>query len=366
MAQPFLSVGAYKAFSIIGIQLTIALLAVTYFSLYTVQKYRVEKKIQELNDIEDKTHTPRQLQYSVAMQTHWPTAVSTVGFFLIGIDIATFSMGWALLLGLALVISTGCHNRHTYGSLDWKIGEPLLYVIGSIACIFLLYASMAFTNTSMQMKSYAHYTYRGPMNVVGFDTYNNNIDYYDTYLYKNQIDYSGGAMCPADIQVNLLEVVWECPGTDGGDATECSAEVEAKFCDEIVCTSYDTSCVLNCTEDDYDTAEAASLDCIERNFNDTVNMLNDGEVYNASEGSEGWDSETMYGDCSACTAEFQYVVDGNRFVHNAYGFSTSISMAFAALGASLCWAVINYTQKKSEKNDEKRFDLMANEAAISS
>lgn len=373
MAQPFLSLGAYKGLTVFGILLTILFAVALYFALLKIQRFRVEKKLRELSGDKNRTVHDEWSKRQLLMKVHVPAFAYVVAFFLIGLFFVTFTTSaWAILAGLVLVGFMSCYNRQTYGKLDWSKGEPMLYVYGVIACIFFLYTSMSLTHTSIQMQEYAHYTYKGPMQVVGLDYYLNGDFYTDEYASWCEHDYydfydDEYASCPVEMNMAVIQVTWTCP------ETECSAEVNTNFCNALVCTATDASCTLECSDDDWQAAQYETMTCLGEKYNETSIQLNAGNDDddnqnngddNQNDDADGdWSYDNMYGDCESCSAEYVNVVDGNRFVSNSYGYGTTLFFFVVAVLAGAAWMYTRYSLASSQK-DSKNEELIANEKAV--
>ena len=303
---------------------------VTLWKHLTSWKHRKTQLSDREESVDDESTAQEQTTNTAVVDKSWmrlhvPAIVLTLMVLHLGLAIA---LDWdsysamisaflnAYIILLCFYSSPFNKERHDARALPvTAVPCNLVCAMALLSTASFLIASILFASVSYKTIPYARYTYLGPMHIIGFG---NRFGRNATYP-----KYSG--MCVEEsIPTSLLAWggEWACPDTPN---QYCEAYVDSgSYCNYAVCQEDSASsmldCAVECSQDDYEAAEANSQACMENTqlYQDTMERLENGG-FNADEDAhdtEGWVSKSMYGDCNSCEVRIASIVDSERAKNN--------------------------------------------------
>jgi len=319
-SHPFMSAEEYRVIQIIGFMLSALFSTLLFIVNLTRQVSRIEQRNNKQDEAMQHTEGIYEDQYTSSkapedqsrMPTHpvinlyFPPLLITLCLVLICVGVAKLSF-LVLFLGICMSIMTACYLSEPISSDSTNfISTRAMHSVALTAVSGLLAGSISLIVYASAMIPLANISYLGPMRIVGFS---------NTIAYNHVIEtHTSSAACVSASNIGLIQVAWGgewgCPGNMD---KECLAYVDSFFCDTTICNG----CYQSCSNQDFQTAKEKSQSCLETRYQTTMALIDSGADYDPNvapdkDDSNHWQYHTMYGDCSTCKAQFDFVFNVNH------------------------------------------------------
>jgi len=364
MSKPFLSEGAYKALTVVGALMASFFCVLLSLSLWLHQKAKIQEQQILLENESKEAATMNKKQQSSLLQIHVPVMIGTLAVLLFGMAMAlawdpflTMIIAFSGVLSLFTIFFPTTKSTDTQPAAFSRLTKFMYgMAIASAAC--LLIASISLASVSYKTIPYAHYTYLGRMRIVGFSVR------FGTNATFGKYD---GMCVEQSIPTTLLAWggEWACPNSPN---QYCEAYVDSgssciySVCQESYSDMFD--CSVECDADDYEAAEENTQACVENTqlYQDTMEWLEEnGGTYDKDEdieGTEGWISKNMYGDCQTCQVRIASIVDSERSQQKANGYATTIIFGTVGVISGVLWLLALLREKRQAKNGDRAVILL--------